>query len=222
MQQREQLTSIHNFGMFDVRFGKARTSKIPDSDRTYDRIPITINYGDAVFGPLLLKTDKCFSFGARQNVDKETGEVYGWTLPISMYDKDKPTADQRLFVQRLEEVIKYAQQRVLDEYPIDEETINKLGGCLWQPDDETRGPTLYAKIISGRNTTRYDSRFSRVKDLARPSKKTTLTKEQMTDSCYVIAVIRVDSIYVCEDKAYLQVKVYEANVQKLEDLPSYL
>ena len=223
MQQREQLTSIHNFGMFDVRFEKTRTLKIPDSDRKYDRIPITINYHDAVYGPLLLKTDKCFSSGARQNINRETGEVYGWTLPIGMYDKEGPTPDQRLFVQRLEEVIKYAKVRVLDEYPIDEEAINKLGGCLWQPDDETKGPTLYAKIISGKNgNTRYDSRFSRVKDIAKPSKKTSLTKEQITDSCYVIAVIRVDSIYVCEDKAYLQVKVYEANIQKLEELPSYL
>lgn len=222
MQAREQLTSIDNFGMFDVPFEKTRTFKIPDSDRTYDRIPITINYDNAVFGPLLLKTDKCFSSGARQNTNKETGEVYGWTLPISMYDREEPTPDQLLFVQRLREVIKYAKVRVQDEYPIDEDALEKLGGCLWQPDDETKGPTLYAKIISDKNNTRYDSRFSRVKDLSKPSKKERVTKEQITESCNVIVVIRVDSIYVCEEQAYLQVKVYEANVQKLEELPSYL
>ena len=221
--QREQLTNINNPYEYNVCFGKSVTFEVPNSDKTYDRIPITVEYDTNVSGPLLIKTDKCFSYGARQNVNKETGEVYGWTLPISMYDKEGATDHQLRFVKLLDNLIMRAKKRVQEEYPIDTEAINKIGGCMWQPDDETKGPTLYAKIISGKNgNTRYDSRFSRVKDISNPSRKERVTIEKITESCYVQAVIRVDSIYVSEGKAYLQVKVYEANIEKLEELPSYL
>lgn len=223
MQRREQLTNINDLDMFDLRFGKPQTFKIPDSDRTYDRVPIVIHYGDATFGSLLLKTEKCFSFGAQQNINKETGETYGWTLPISMYDREEATPEQLLFVQKLRDVIKHCKDHIREEYLLDDVSLEKLGGCLWQPDDGSKGPTLYAKIISAKNgNTRYDSRFSRVKDLTRKCKPKQVTKEEITENCNVIAVIRVDSIYVCGDRAHLQVKVYEANIEKLEDLPSYL
>lgn len=222
-RQREQLTNIDEPYKYNVLFGKSIVTKVPDSDRTYDRIPITVDYKDNVFGPLLLKTDKCYSYGARQNFNKETGEAYGWTLPIVMFDKEGATDHQLKLVKYLDNLIMKAKNRVLDEYPIDDEAINKLGGCMWQPNHETKGPILYAKIISAQNgNTRYDSRFSRVKDISNPTKRERVTKEKITESCYVQAVIRVHSIYVCEGKAYLQVKVYEANVQKLEELPSYL
>lgn len=224
MQRREQLTNIDDLDMSNLHFEKPKTFKIPYSDRTYDCIPIVINYDDATFGSLLLKTDKCFSFGAQHNINKETGEVYGWTLPISMYNREGVTLKQLTLVRKLRDIIKHAKEHVKKEYLIDnDDTLEKLGGCLWQSDDETKGPTLYAKIMTAKNgNTRYDSRFSRVKDLSRPCKKERVTKEEITENCYVIAVIRIDSIYVYEEKAYLQVKVHEANVEKLRDLPSFL
>ena len=33
-------------------------------------------------------------FGAKQNLDKETGEVNGWSLPIVMNDRFDPTTQQ--------------------------------------------------------------------------------------------------------------------------------
>ena len=135
MQRREQLTNINDLDMFDLRFGKPQTFKIPDSDRTYDRVPIVIHYGDATFGSLLLKTEKCFSFGAQQNINKETGETHGWTLPISMYDREEATPEQLLFVQKLRDVIKHCKDHIREEYLLDDVSLEKLGGCLWQPDD---------------------------------------------------------------------------------------
>lgn len=224
MSQKEQLTSIDNFDISDVHFGEAKTSKIFLSNKIYDRIPITVRYNNGFYGPLLLKTDKCFSSGVRENYNKETGEHYGWTLPISMYDdKEPPTPYQQLFVKRFEQIIEHAKQRILNDYQMDEEAINKIGGCLWRPDDESKGSLLYAKIVCGVKGYRYyDSRFSLVKDLSRPINKVCITKEQAIEGCHVIAVIRIDSIYVSEDKAYLQVKVYEANVEKLPKLPSFI
>lgn len=223
MQRREQLTNVNNLDVYDIRFGQRQTFKVPDTPITYDRVPIVINHGEATFGSLLLKTEKCFSFGAQQNINKETGQAYGWTLPISMYDREEATPEQILFVRKFREIIKHCKEHVKEEYCLDDDSLDKLGGYLWQPDDGSKGPTLYAKIISSKNgNTRYDSRFSRVKDLSKKCKAKQVTKEEIAENCNVIVVIRVDSIYICEDRAHLQVKVYEANVEKLEELPSYL
>lgn len=223
MQRREQLTNVDNLNVNDIHFGQRQTFKIPDTPLTYDRVPITINHDETTFGSLLLKTEKCFSFGAQQNVNKERGEAYGWTLPISMHDRDEATLNQILFVQKFNDIVNHCKEYVKEEYCLDDTSLNKLGGCMWQPSDESKGPTLYAKIVSGKNgNTRYDSRFMRVKDLSKKCKAKQVTKEEITENCNVVAVIRVDSIYVCGEKAHLQVKVYEANVEKLEALPSYL
>lgn len=223
MQRREQLTNINNLNVNDIHFGQRQTFKIPDSPLTYDRVPITINHDENTFGSLLLKTEKCFSFGAQQNINKETGQVYGWTLPISMFDREETTPDQVLFVRRFNYIVNHCKDHIKEEYCLNDESLDKLGGCLWYPDDGSRGPILYAKIVSGRNgNTRYDSRFARVKDLLKKTKGKQVAKEEITENCNVIAVIRVDSIYVCEEKAHLQVKVYEANIEKLGELPTYL
>ena len=223
MQRREQLTNVNNLNVNDIHFGQRQTFKIPDSPLTYDRVPITINHDESKFGSLLLKTEKCFSFGAQQNINKETGQAYGWTLPISMFDREEATPDQVLFVRRFNYIINHCKEHIKEEYCLNDELLDKLGGCLWYPDDGSKGAILYAKIVSGKNgNTRYDSRFTQVKDLLKKTKGKRVRKEEITENCNVIAVIRVDSIYVCEEKAHLQVKVYEANIEKLGELPTYL
>ena len=49
-----------------------------------------------------------------------------------------------------------------------------------------------------------------------------ITKEELVENCNVIAVIKIESIYVCGENVSLQVKVVEALVEKQEELPSFL
>ena len=50
---------------------------------TFERININIKYPNGEVGPLILETDKCFSFGVQSNRDRlENGS--GYNLPIVM------------------------------------------------------------------------------------------------------------------------------------------
>ena len=49
-----------------------------------------------------------------------------------------------------------------------------------------------------------------------------ITKEELIEHCNVIAVIKIESIYIGGENISLQVKVSEALVEKQEELPSLL
>ena len=99
---------------------------------------------------------------------------------------------------------------------------------MWWPKnegivDEERGPTLYSKIRAGKSGKRFDTKFRLVKDLYDQDEAgVVITKEEVIENCTVIAVIKIESIYICGENISLQVKVYEALVEKQEELPSFL
>ena len=93
----------------------------------------------------------------------------------------------------------------------------------WSKNDTTRGPTLYPKIITGKSSKRFDTKFRMVKDLRNNlDEGVVIKKEELIENYNVIAVIKIDSIYICGENVYLQVKVYEALVEEQEELPSLL
>ena len=91
MTRVERLTNYTNVKPENISFGSPKVSNVPERGITYERIPISIKHGNGTYGSLLIKTEKCFSFGVQQNLDKETGEITGWSLPIAMYDRLEPT-----------------------------------------------------------------------------------------------------------------------------------
>ena len=98
MQRREQLTNIDTFNVSDIRFGQRQTYEIPDSDQYYDRIPITVKHDETSFGSLLLKTEKCFSFGARQtSTRKQERSMDGRCQSACMTKKERHQTRYHLF-----------------------------------------------------------------------------------------------------------------------------
>ena len=172
--------------------------------------------------PLLLKTAKCFSFGAKQNTNKETGEAYGWVLQICLLEEDVgDKVEQSVFLQALKDVIEQVKTKVRAadmqdsfNYVIPEEEIVKVGGCLWKGEKDY--PILYAKINDNKGRAgMYNSRIYKVDDIYDPTLRKPVKKEEITECCYVQAVICVDSIIVYENRAHLKIQVYEANIQDL-------
>ena len=228
MQRVERLTNYSDVEAKNISFGEHVVGKVPGKDITCKRIPITIIHDDNLYGSLFIKTEKCFSFGAQQNINKETGVVSGWTLPIAMYNRDSPREEQRKWVEKFNEIVERCKDYVMQIYDFERPQLDKIGGCMWWSKnegmvDEERGPILYSKIIAGKSGKRFDTKFREVKDL-RDNDETgvVITKEELTENCNVIAVIKIDSIYVCGENVYIQVKVYEALVEKQEELPSLL
>ena len=94
MQRVERLTNSSDVKVENISFGKVEVGRVPGKNITYERIPITIIHGNNLFGSLFIPTEQCFSFGAQQNINKDTGVVNGWTLPIVMYNRDGATGEQ--------------------------------------------------------------------------------------------------------------------------------
>ena len=212
MQEQIQLSSNDDIKPENINFGITTFGTVPGKDISYERVPITINYGN-YDGPLLIKTEKCFTFGAKQNLDKETGEVNGWSLPIVMNDRYDPTTQQKEWVDKFYEIVERCKEFLKVDLDFTEQQVSNVGNCMWWPREMTDGPTLYAKIISGRSK-RYDTKFRLVKDLDDYTDEgVSITKEELIENYHTIAVVRIDSLYVCEKNVYLQVKVYEALLQ---------
>ena len=228
MQRVELLTNYSDVKAKNIGFGKHVVGKITGRDVTYERIPIKIKHADNLYGSLFIKTEKCFSFGAKQSINKETGVTTEWTLPIAMYDRDSPTEELRKWVLKFNEIVERCKDYVMQVYNFERQQLEKIGSCMWWPKngkivDESRGPTLFSKIITSKSCKRYETKFRMVKDLQSIlDEGVTTTKEELIDNYNVIAVIKIDSIYICGENVYLQVKVVEALVEERGELPSFL
>ena len=227
MQRVERLTNSSDVKVENILFGKVEVGKVPGTNMSYKRIPITITHRGGLYGPLFIKTEQCFSFGVQENVSPDTGKVNGWTLPIVMYNKDGATEKQLKWVEKFNEIIARCKDYVIenkeevDRYDLERSQLNKIGGCMWWPKnegivDEKRGPTLYPKLIAGKSQAqkRYDTKFRVVSDLLdRSDVGVDIGKEELIEHCNVIAVIKIESIYIGGGKISLQVRVSEALVK---------
>ena len=213
----------------NVLFGQYSQHNEWKDGKHYERIPIYIETASSSCAPLLLKTAKCFSLGAKQNINKETGEAYGWVLPICLLEEgvgDKKK--QGTFLYALEDVIEQTRQKVRDadmqdsrNYIIPEEEIGKVGGCLWKGKEDE--PILYAKIQDNKGRASiFNSKIFKVDDISNPTERKPVKKQDIIECCYVQAIICVDSIIISENKAHLKVQVYEANIQDLEERQTFL
>ena len=190
----------------NVKFGeRTQHSNAWQHGKYYERIPLYVEESMSI----LLKTDKCLSLGAKQNTNKETGEAYGWVLQICLQEEQDAT-----FLHALQDVIEQAKAKVRYDF-LGAISDEKVGGCLW--DCGENGKVLYAKIVESKGwAAKCNTHFSKVDDISFPTMKRKVTKEEITECCSVQAVICIDSIIVCENKAHLKIQVYEANVQNLE------
>ena len=228
MQRVERLTNYSDVEAKNISFGKVEVGRVPGKDVTYERIPITIMHGNNLYGSLFIPTEVCFSFGAQQNVNKDTGSVNGWVLPIVMYNRDGATEEQLKWVEKFGEIVERCKDYVMQLFDLERSQLDKIGGCMWWAKnegivDESRGPTLYSKLIVGKSSKRFDAKFRLVKDLLdQEDAGVVMTKESLIESCNVIAVIKIESIYIGGENISLQVKVSEALVEKQEELPSFL
>ena len=136
MQRVERLTNYSDVKVKNISFGKHEVGKVPGKDVIYERIPITIIHDDNLYGSLLIKTEKCFSFGAQQNINKETGVVSGWTLPIAMYNRDGATEEQLKWVEKFGEIVESCKDYVMLVNDFDRQQLDKIGGCMWWPKNE--------------------------------------------------------------------------------------
>ena len=224
-----QLSSYENITQENIIFNEAKEYKVKDSKIKYKRIPIEVKYPNNKKGPLVVETPFLFSFGVSEKKNQETGKLVGYSIPVCLWSKDtEPNNKERAFFDVINNVIKFSQQHLENEYGPDlassfsspfyykqiEYTYKK--GKKKTKKDESSSPILYAKLIYSEKTNKILSLFKgkRGRDL-NPFK-------YINQYCRVKLALIIEGIFISKTITSLQIKVHECYVKELEPRKSLL
>ena len=224
-----QLSSYENITQENIIFNEAKEYKVKDSKIKYKRIPIEVKYPNNKKGPLVVETPFLFSFGVSEKKNQETGKLVGYSIPVCLWSKDsEPNNKEKAFFDVINNVIKFSQQHLENEYGPDlastlsspfyykqiEYTDKK--GKKKTKKDESSSPILYAKLIYSEKTNKILSLFKgkRGRDL-NPFK-------YINQYCRVKLALIIEGIFISKTVTSLQIKVHECYVKELEPRKSLL
>lgn len=225
-----QLTSPNGFNPSNqLILSELIEQKIPNSKLTYNRINISTRYPDGSTGPLIIPTQRVYSFGVCEYKDEATQKVNGYTLPLCLFNREGPTPEEKAWVDMFNNLCEYIKTYLVRHHADfgDEETnvrayVSKLNPLYYKKDEKTKkpilgsAPTLYAKLITKGDKTGLQcvTLFNNQEDGSRIQYTDLLGKR-----CFATAAIKIESIYVSSDKRKfsLQVKVYQAVVSIVGD-----
>ncbi len=83
-----EITKVSEFEAKNMIFHDPESGSVPEAGKEknfkYKRVNISTKYLDGTEGPLILQTERCFSFG----VQKNSGfKQISYSLPIVLYDR---------------------------------------------------------------------------------------------------------------------------------------
>ncbi len=221
MSQSTQLTSIDKFNVSNIIFGQVQKNKIPGSVLTYQRINISTKYPDGTVGDLIIPTPLLFSFGVQESKSMETKETNGYVMPLCMWDRNNPSAEEKAWTDTFDEICNACKQYLVEhrneigKWDLEMNDLKKFNPLHWKRDratgkiEEGTGPTLYVKLISSRKdgtdkilTMFYDEQTG----------KEINPLDVLNKYCHVTAAIKIESIFVGKNPS-LQVKLWEAETR---------
>lgn len=214
-----QLRSAIGYNVENMTFSKVIVQKIGDTGMTSKRINIGTKNDDGTEGELVFQTERLFSFGVSENVDKATDKVNGYTMPLCLHSKDGATSEELAFVETFNNIVEKCKDYLVDNKKdlkikdLERSDLRKLNPIYYKKTadgeiDESASPTLYAKLIvskkNGQNkiiTEFFDS----------VSGESYKPLDLIGKYCHTRAVVKIESLFL-GSKISLQVKLYEAEV----------
>lgn len=219
-----QLQSVSDYDANNMTFSKLQIGKVGDTGISYKRINIGTKNKDGSEGELVFATEELFSFGVSENVDKATGKLNGYTVPLCLLSKDNPTKREQDFVSTFDKVVEKCKDYLLNNkkelkmVDLERSDLRKLNPIYIKKNAdgevvEGTSPTLYAKLIvskkNGQNKILTEFFDSATGEGYNPL-------DLIGKYCYVRAVIKVESLFLGSFKT-LQVKIYEAEVRLINN-----
>ena len=222
-------TMISNYLTYktsDMVFLPASKGEVPSapgkpSIRTF-RVPIRTRNSDDSIGNLVFAPEQLFTFGVSENRDENKNSVVGFSLPLTLYNKDGPTDNQIKFVDTIKDIVEACKQHLLKDDirksvlkpQLKYDSLEKLDKILYVKLDEKtglpmegRGPSMYPKLYTRKDedgmsiTTEFFDKNGRSLDpLGLIGKYGYTTPAIVIDSIFLGAVISI------------QVRVMEAQV----------
>ena len=222
-----ELSSYKNITPENIHFNEAQDFKIKDSKLSYKRIPIVIKYGGKKRGPLVVETPFLFSFGVSKNLEKKSGKLTGYSIPICLWSKNtSPTSKQKEFFDTINLLIDLSKkhlEKVFGEespalssplYYKQIEYTDKKGKKKTKI-DESSAPILYPKIIFSEKSKKFITLFN--------GKKGGIDPNKFIDyNCRVKLALIFEGIFMSDTTTSLQIKVYECYIRELEPRKSLM
>jgi hypothetical protein len=230
-EMNEQLTFSNTFNPENLIFQKSKECKIPNSELSYFRIGISVKYNDGSTGPLIIPTGQLYSFGVSENKSLETRKTTGYSLSLCLHNRDGPTDDEIAFEKAVTQIVETAKKHMLQDeikksvkqYKLIESDLRKLDPIYRKEVEgqvvEGQSPVLYPKLITSKtkdgNIHCKTVFFEEDKFDNEGEPKEIDYKLMISQSCYVRAAIKFESIYIGSGKIRLQIKVSEGDVHLL-------
>lgn len=184
-------------------------------------VPIATKNLDGSIGDLLIKTPpRLFSFGISENKSLETGKVIGHSLPLCCWNIEGPTEEERNWTTKFDEIYRKARAHI-EKNPdllLNENRLVVKCPLYWKKDKDTKkivegkGPVLYPKLIeqkSGDNVNIQTIFYTDSGDIDPMS--------LLGTKCRVTGVIKVESIRIAATAVTIQIKLYEAKIELLNN-----
>lgn len=248
-QKLKKNTQITNTLVYDakkmMRFEEVYEGEVPNQKvpMKFYKFNIYTENEDGTIGDLILEFDELMCFGVAMNTDQKTGDPAGYSMSISMMDKENPTEEQKVRIQKVEEIVEVAKEFLIENRKIvklpdlEIRDLKKFSPIYYKKDEEgnrVEGPPSFypklleqkPKIIKKKNEDGEDEEieepgkiltvFYNVDDLDEDGQPKELDPTLVIDKyCRVKPLIKVESIFVGQS-IKLQVKVSEADVKLLQ------
>ena len=215
-----ELISATSYNVKNMIFSEPMKGSIPNSPITFQRINISSKNVDGSVGPLVIATERLFSFGVSENKDIETQKVNGYVMPLCLYNKNGASDDEKTFVNVFNKIVDYCKEHlvknreVYGQYDLELNDLKKLNPIYTKKVNGKvvpgASPTLYAKLISSKKQEKPMSVF-----FDEETGEELDPLELLGKYCNCRAVIKIESIFI-GNKISLQVKLYEAEVKLID------
>ena len=221
-----ELSPYENINKENIIFNDAKQYKIKNSNLSYKRIPIEIKYSKKHKGPLVVETPFLFSFGVSENIDKKSGKLTGYTIPVCLWSKDnKPSNREKTFLEIINRIKDLCEEHLKDKYNITDlasplyykqiEYTDKKGKNKTKI-DESVSPILYTKLIYSDKTKKFISLF-------KGKKGEDLNPLKYIDfRCRVKLALIIEGIFKSDTTTTIQIKVHECYLKELEPRKSLI
>jgi hypothetical protein len=200
-------------------FSESVKSSIPDSKPpiSFQRINISTKNKDGSVGELVFSTEEnLFSFGVSENINKDNGKINGYSMAISLYNRDGATSNQKMFVENLDNILVRCKEHLLENrenigrYDLEMNDLKKMSTYYIKKDKgkvvEGATPSLYPKLIVSK---KQDTIITEFFD-ASGTKLNAL--DLIGKYCHVTCAIKIESIFIGKDIS-IQIKLYECEVR---------
>lgn len=244
-----QLTDVMNFPA-DEKAMKEELKKrliidcpvqgtVPNSNPpiSFYRINIGIRNQDNSEGDLILSFDRSFSFGVSENKNPESGVLQGYSMSISMYDRDGATERQLRTVKFIELLSEVLIEHIttddikgaMDKWDLEPALLKKLNPLYIKKEKGKpvpgASPAFYPKLIwfkggkdkNGKDKpSRMDTIFyheDEIDDNGEPVMVEAL--DYVGKRCYVTPAVKFEGVFI-GSKNTLQCKIYETLIKEAD------